>query len=72
MIEARKVFKNFGERKILDGLDLKIEKGETLVIIGRSGCGKSVLLKHFIGLLLPDSGQILVDGVIRKSFRVRK
>jgi len=47
----------------LDGVNLKIPEGRTLVIIGRSGCGKSVLLKHIIGLLKPDSGGVLVDGV---------
>ncbi len=62
MIETRELRKNFGANVILDGVNLNIEKGESVVIIGRSGGGKSVLLKHLIGLLQPDSGQVLVDG----------
>ncbi len=62
MIDVRKVSKSFRGKQILNKIDLKVEKGETLVIIGRSGCGKSVLLKHMIGLLKPDDGEILVDG----------
>lgn len=63
MIEIKKLHKSFGGRKVLDGVDLQIPEGRTLVIIGRSGCGKSVLLKHIIGLLKPDSGGVFVDGV---------
>jgi len=63
VIEAKAVCKSFGGRLVLNKLDLTIEKGETLVIIGRSGCGKSVFLKHLIGLLLPDEGEIRIDGV---------
>ena len=62
MIEVRNVTKSFGGRKVLDRLDLTIEKGETLVIIGRSGCGKSVLLKHLMGLMLPDEGDVILGG----------
>jgi phospholipid/cholesterol/gamma-HCH transport system ATP-binding protein len=62
MIEIKNVYKNFGEHKVLDGLSLNIETGTTCVIIGRSGCGKSVLLKHVVGLLFPDRGQVSVDG----------
>ncbi len=62
MIEIKGVHKSFGENEVLRGVDLTIQKGETMVVIGRSGCGKSVLLKHIIGLLKPDRGQILVDG----------
>lgn len=62
MIEARGVTKSFNGRTVLDRMDLTVEKGETLVIIGRSGCGKSVFLKHTIGLLHPDKGEVLVDG----------
>jgi phospholipid/cholesterol/gamma-HCH transport system ATP-binding protein len=62
MIEIKDVHKNFGENQVLRGVDLTIQKGETMVVIGRSGCGKSVLLKHIIGLLKPDRGNILVDG----------
>src|SRR5216110_2965608 len=63
MIEVRDLKKSFGSNKILDGVSLSIEKGESVVIIGRSGGGKSVLLKHLIGLLKPDRGQVLVDDV---------
>jgi phospholipid/cholesterol/gamma-HCH transport system ATP-binding protein len=63
MIELVNVHKSFGAQKVLDGLNLRIEDGKTTVIIGKSGGGKSVLLKHIIGLLKPDSGQILVNGI---------
>ncbi len=62
MIEIINVCKSFDGHKVLDNLNLNIGSGETTVIIGRSGCGKSVLLKHIIGLLKPDSGQVLIDG----------
>jgi len=62
MIEIIKVSKNFQNHKVLDHLSLKVEKGTTCVIIGRSGCGKSVLLKHIVGILKPDSGKIMVMG----------
>lgn len=56
------LYKNLRDKSVLKGVDLKIKKGDTLVIIGRSGCGKSVLLKHLIGLMKPDSGTIMVDN----------
>ena len=62
MIELINVCKSFDDHKVLDNLNLNIRSGETTVIIGRSGCGKSVLLKHIIGLLRPDSGHVLIDG----------
>ena len=62
MIEVRDLKKSFGPQQILDGVSFRIETGESLVIIGRSGGGKSVLLKHIIGLLKPESGQVLIDG----------
>jgi len=62
MIETRDLHKGFGPQPVLRGVDLRIESGEALVIIGRSGGGKSVLLKHLIGLIQPDSGDVLVDG----------
>ena len=58
MIEVRELKKSFGRQKILDGVNLRIDKGESVVIIGRSGGGKSVLLKHLIGLLQPNSVNI--------------
>ena len=62
MIETRALQKSFGPQRVLNGVDLRIEKGEAVVIIGRSGGGKSILLKHLIGLLQPDAGDVLVDG----------
>lgn len=62
MIDIRNVTKSFGQHKVLDGVNLFIPDGQTLVIIGRSGCGKSVLLKHIEGILYPDSGQVLLNG----------
>jgi len=62
MIEIRNLKKKFGDKQVLSGVNLDIEKGLTLVIIGRSGCGKSVLLKHIIGLLTPDEGHVFIEG----------
>ena len=62
MIKLIDLHKSFGKQKVLVGIDLQIEEAKTTVIIGRSGGGKSVLLKHIIGLLRPDRGQVLVDG----------
>ncbi len=62
MIKLIDLYKSFGHQAVLKGLNLEIEEGKTTVIIGRSGGGKSVLLKHIIGLLLPDSGQVLFEG----------
>src|SRR5438132_6698011 len=61
MIEVRDLKKSFGSHGILDGVSFRIEKGESVVIIGRSGGGKSILLKHLIGLLQPDSGEVLIE-----------
>ena len=61
-LQVRELTKRIGAQEILRGVDLQIATGKTLVIIGRSGGGKSVLLKHIIGLLRPDSGDILVEG----------
>jgi len=62
MIEIKNLSKSFGQHKVLNSASLRIEKGTTCVIIGRSGCGKSVLLKHIVGILKPDSGKVYVDG----------
>ncbi|MEJ0089018.1 MAG: ABC transporter ATP-binding protein [Limisphaerales bacterium] len=62
MIEVRHLQKSFGAAKILNDVSFQIENGESVVIIGRSGGGKSVLLKHIVGLLKPDSGEVLIDG----------
>ena len=63
MIEIKGLSKSFDDHKVLDRVDLTIQTGETMVIIGRSGCGKSVLLKHIIGLMKPDEGAVVIDGV---------
>jgi phospholipid/cholesterol/gamma-HCH transport system ATP-binding protein len=61
MIELRKVHKRFGTQVVLDGVDFNVREGETVALLGPSGTGKSVLLKHIIGLIRPDSGTIVVD-----------
>jgi phospholipid/cholesterol/gamma-HCH transport system ATP-binding protein len=61
-IRAEKLRKSFHGKVVLDGIDLSIAEGESLVVVGPSGTGKSVLLKHLIGLIAPDSGKVYVDG----------
>lgn len=63
MIKVENVCKSWGDKNVLRGVNLSIKKGETFLIIGRSGAGKTVLLKNIIGLLKPDSGEIFIDGV---------
>ncbi len=62
MIKIKNLKKSFGSNQVLRGVNLNIEKGKTTVIIGASGCGKSVLIKHIIGLLKPDEGEIWIKG----------
>lgn len=62
MIELRDIHKSFKDHHVLRGVNLKVEKGESLVVIGGSGSGKSVLLKHIIGLLPPDKGEVIIDS----------
>jgi len=62
MISIRGLTKRLGSKQVLDGLDLDIQDGETLVVLGPSGTGKSVLLKHIIGLMVPDAGSVEIDG----------
>jgi phospholipid/cholesterol/gamma-HCH transport system ATP-binding protein len=62
-IAIKGLHKSFGSKKVLQGIDLEIGRGESLVVIGGSGTGKSVLIKCVLGLIKPDSGSILVDGV---------
>ena len=62
MIRIRGLRKKLGGKQVLDGVDLEIPTGCTMVVLGRSGTGKSVLLKHIIGLMQPDQGTIEVDG----------
>ena len=61
-VVVKDLHKSFGDQTVLDGIDLTIAKGETLVVLGRSGTGKSVLLKLLVGLEHPDSGSICVEG----------
>ncbi|MFT7465365.1 MAG: phospholipid/cholesterol/gamma-HCH transport system ATP-binding protein, partial [Pseudohongiellaceae bacterium] len=63
MIELIDLHKSFDDLHVLRGVNLRLNPGETVVILGRSGTGKSVTLKHIVGLLQPDSGRVLVDGV---------
>src|SRR5271154_4123585 len=63
ILEVRDVKKNFGELPVLQGVTFSVEKGEALSIIGVSGGGKSVLLKHLVGLIAPDAGEVLIGGV---------
>ncbi len=63
MISLKNVHKAFGPKKVLQGFTLDVAEGETMVIIGYSGSGKSVAIKHIVGLLEPDDGQVIVDGL---------
>ena len=73
-VELKGVYKRFGAKVVLDGVDLSVNPGESLVIIGGSGTGKSVTLKSILGLITPDKGSIKVDGqeVTRLSGRARE
>jgi phospholipid/cholesterol/gamma-HCH transport system ATP-binding protein len=64
MIICKELYKSFGRNKVLDGVDLQIKRGESMVVIGGSGVGKSVLIKNIIGLLKPDAGSIWVEKVL--------
>ena len=78
MIEVRQLHRSFGTKPILEDVSFRIEQGESVAIIGRSGGGKSVLLKHLIGLLTPDRGEVLIAGenivgmTERELLRVRR
>jgi phospholipid/cholesterol/gamma-HCH transport system ATP-binding protein len=72
MIEIHDLHKSFGSKQVLSGVNLLINKGETTVIIGRSGCGKSVLIKHIVGLLQPYSGWVKVDGHIVSELNTKE
>ena len=63
MIEILNLHKSFGKKQVLTGVNLTVEKGESMVVIGGSGSGKSVLVKHIIGILEPDAGTIRIDGI---------
>jgi phospholipid/cholesterol/gamma-HCH transport system ATP-binding protein len=82
IIGLKEINKSFNSHRVLRDLNLNVEKGTTLVVIGRSGCGKSVMLKHIIGVLKPDSGKVFIDdqdiwelnpkhlGVLRKRMNM--
>lgn len=78
VIEIVNLHKSFGNNYVLRGVDLQVEKGESMVVIGGSGSGKSVLLKHIIGILRPDQGKVFIDGIDitalkeRELYEVRK
>ncbi len=63
MIEIIDLHKSFNTKHVLQGVNLKVEKGESMVVIGGSGSGKSVLIKHIIGIIKPDKGKVLIDGI---------
>lgn len=63
MISIKNLYKSFGPKKVLNGVNLTIQTGSTMCIIGKSGCGKSVLLKHIVRILEPDQGEVTVDGL---------
>lgn len=78
MIDFRGIWKSFGDKTVLRGVSLRVEKAETVFIVGSSGAGKSVLVKHLVGLLRPDQGEIYLDGEEisrlpeQEFYRVRK
>src|SRR5438046_3228763 len=72
MIRVCSLKKKIGQQEILRGIDLEVETGEILAIIGRSGGGKSVLLKHLLRLLRPDAGRVVVDGIDITRLRSRQ
>ncbi len=72
MIELIDLYKAFNEQKVLNGVNLSIPDKEVVTIMGKSGCGKSVLIKHIIGLLSPDSGSVVIDGVDITTLEIRE
>lgn len=72
MIQIKGLHKSFGANHVLRNLDLEIKTGEALVIIGRSGCGKSILLKQIMGIMEPDQGAVMIDGVDIFSLTLRE
>src|SRR5258707_13917617 len=71
-VQVRGLHKSFNNHEVLKGVDLEVKAGEIFVLMGPSGSGKSVLLKHVIGLEEPDAGEILIDGQSIQSSEVRE
>lgn len=71
-IKIRSLYKSFNGHKVLDGIDLDVKKGSSLVILGGSGSGKSVLIKNIVGLIKPDQGQIFIDGAEIQNISSKK
>jgi phospholipid/cholesterol/gamma-HCH transport system ATP-binding protein len=71
-IQLKDVYKSFGNKHVLNGVFLSVEKGQSMVIIGGSGTGKSVMIKSILGIIEPDSGSILIDGVETRGMRGHK
>jgi len=69
MIKVKNLWKKFGSTEVMKGLDLQVNTGETIVVLGPSGIGKSVLLKHIIGISKPDDGSIEIDGVCMSTLK---
>ena len=70
MIEMRAVSKNYNGRRVIDNVSMKVETGERVVLFGPSGCGKSTLLHLIAGLVIPDSGEILIDEeLVARAYR---
>lgn len=72
MIEIKDLYKAFGKQNVLNGATLTIPDREVVTIMGKSGCGKSVLIKHIIGLLSPDKGSVVIDGVDLTTLETRE
>ena len=72
MIKVKQLYKSFGEKKVLEGLDFTIKNGECVCIIGKSGIGKSILLKHIIGLMRPDIGEIWINDQMINNLKLKE
>jgi len=71
-LKMRGIRKSFGDHEVLKGIDLDIRRGEIVVMLGGSGCGKSVLMKHMVGLMLPDEGTVTLEGKVISNLSERE